>query len=200
MTNKEDEVTNIRRIGLGFIGELKDGTPVIRGGKDSIWKLADTSVPPQASTTGSYTLRVTREHEVPGEPTHWSLFLGDSESIRGNMWQVRGDSETGMELGDWVVASGISQDQIDFWFKAVDEATKAVAPPKNVRDRNCQNWTVDVLRVLVGLGMVSSAVVEDISRNIGEKTRTEALVTGSSFVQIMEESFPGLLASASDKP
>lgn len=203
MTIAEDSVLNIRRVGLRLAGELADGTVVTRGPRDTHWTKAAVHAPPAEQAPIRFTLRVIRENELPGDPRHWAIFIGESDSINGTVWQVRGDSQTGMSLikednapalaslgfeGDWIVATDILADQVKIWTEKLDETASSIAPPQNTRERNCQHWTVEVLKKLVTEGLlVSNKPIEPIEACIGEQTPSDV---GSSFTRFLEDSIP----------
>ncbi|KAJ5384466.1 hypothetical protein N7517_002377 [Penicillium concentricum] len=112
-------------------------------------------------------LYLVQEKQLPGEPTHWALFLADeNEPDYGYVYQVSGDAEVmkyepsteKLNLLDAGLCSNVytlavvSQEQARA-ARLVKEAAKSELPPhaenRKAVAENCQGWTVRVIEKLV---------------------------------------------------
>ncbi|KAL4967147.1 uncharacterized protein BDV14DRAFT_198244 [Aspergillus stella-maris] len=142
--------------------------------------IASTTTTPEDRTAGQQSplyLSLILEHQDPGSPKHWSLFLSH-ENSPGDIFAVTGDAECmhysfsespiNLTLSEAFAniyhLAEIAQDQVGI----VREVARGEDPPK-AKDRasvreNCQGWVVRVLEGLSGRGIVAREKVGMVSR------------------------------------
>ncbi len=110
-----------------------------------------------------------RQHQAPGEPDHWSLYLA-YEGQAGTAYQVKGDALamhyahasnvnplTSYSFKDsYVIARPTTQQaaRVGYW---ANQEAPPWAPNQAAVQENCQGWTTRVMRHLVQEGVVAQS-------------------------------------------
>ena len=102
------------------------------------WQLVKSTSTTHPAEEALFQLLLILEHQVEGEPKHWSFFLA-REGEAGNSCQVTGDAEK----MHYVLAQNVA------------------ALAAEVR-RNCQTWCVVVLKRLVEQGIIDEGKMEEL--------------------------------------
>ncbi|KAI6087807.1 hypothetical protein F4821DRAFT_277494 [Hypoxylon rubiginosum] len=152
-------------------------------GTYTAWELVEHRPEPEAcsadsSSSSSSHLYVVQENQAPGEPLHWSFFVGSEGGI-GAAYQVTGDAtcmhyQHAENVNVWIMESYRTSYQICELYKSgriwVDRYANSVSPPRAQTRRevteNCQGWVVRVLRELQSVGVVTEESVNAIEKMV----------------------------------
>ena len=127
-------------------------------------------------------LMLVREHQAPGEPDHWSLYLA-YEGQAGTVYQVTGDAlamchahasnvnhlNSESFKDSYIIASPTAQQaaMVGYW---ANQEVPPRAPNQAAVQENCQGWTIRVMRHLVQEGVVAQSWL-DSTENLKEPLR-----------------------------
>ncbi|RJE24594.1 hypothetical protein PHISCL_03072 [Aspergillus sclerotialis] len=168
--------SSIRTIGLREVCEVNGRTFSRRKGTQEWTEHEHTSGlggsrPPSPSS--SLYLSLVHEVQGPGEPLHWSLFVG-RENQPGHIYQVKGDAEhmryqpsnsvTNIVQSDTflnIYHLALLTEQQDMVVRQVAEQEPSPqAANRQLVTENCQGWTLRVIARLVEMGIVPTAKLQ----------------------------------------